>query len=103
VGQIDQLEQLVNRSSACSHLYIVARPEEIEIFPNGHVVVDTEKIWHVANQAADCGWILPHGLSGDKYVSGGGLEQGRHHPDGSRLSGAVRADEAEDVAVLNRK
>ena len=81
----------------------VAAGEEVEVLPDLHVVVDTEDVGHEAEDATDLVGVPGDRPAVDLGVAGRRLEQGRQHPQRRRLAGAVRADEAEDLARLDRE
>ena len=54
-----------------------------------------------ADLLAQRGRVAHHVEAGDPGAAGVGLQQGRQHAHGGRLPGAVRAEQAEDGALLD--
>src|SRR6185295_2178599 len=80
-----------------------APTEEVQVLPDLHVVVDPKGVGHVAEDATYCLGVPADRLARDLGVAARRLEQRRQHPEHRRLAGAVGADEAEDLALLDRQ
>ena len=81
----------------------VAPREEVEVLPDLHVVVDPEDVRHEAEDAPHLIGVPGDGPARDLRVSRRRPKQRREHPERRRLARAVRADEPEDLAVLDRR
>ena len=75
--------------------------EEIEVFPDAHVVVDAERVGHVADHASDGVGLRPDVEPVDARLSGRWLEQRREHAHRRGLARAVRTDEPEDLPLAD--
>jgi hypothetical protein len=75
--------------------------EELEVFAHGEAVVDAGVVGHVADAAAYLLRVERDVDPVDLHATGHRLEQRGHDPDGGGLAGAVGADEAEDLAVVD--
>ncbi len=77
--------------------------EEAEVLPDGEVVVEAEALAHVADAALDALRVLRDVDTEDEPRARGRREQAAQHADGRGLAGAVRAEEAEDLALGHRE
>ncbi len=98
VREVDQLEEVADHPLALGGAEAVAATEEVEVLPDLHVVVDPERVRHVAEDAPNRHRVPANRLAGDQRVARGGDEERRQHAQHRRLAGAVRADEPEDLA-----
>src|SRR6185436_20942474 len=73
--------------------------EELEVLPHGQVVVEGEPLGHVADALADVLRAEVAALARQPDLAAAGIEQAAQHLDGGRLAGAVRAEQAVDLAV----
>jgi len=80
----------------------VVRPaEEVQVFVNGEIFVETELLAHVAHSGPDAIGFLPGVVSQHDGPSCAGLQEAQEHADGCGLPGAVGAQEAEDLPPQN--
>ncbi len=103
VGQVDQLEDLLADLPPRRPLDAVGRGEELEVLDHLHVVVDAEEVGHVPDHAAD---LLRPGVdrvAADRRLAPRGVQERGEDPHRRRLAGAVGADEAVDVPLVERQ
>ena len=103
VREVDQLEQVADHAPPLGGSEAVAPTEEVQVLPDLHVVVHPEHVRHVAEDATNRLGVPAHRFAGDRGVARGRGEERREHPQHRRLAGAVRTDEAEDLALLDRQ
>ncbi len=99
VGEVHQLEQVADHPSPRGGRQAVAAREEVQVLPDLHVVVDPEDVRHEPEDAPDLVRVPCHGPAGDLRVAGRRLQEGRQDPERRGLAGAVRPDQAEDLAL----
>ena len=101
VRQSDEFEHVFDGAFALFGGDFVAGAKEVEVFGDFHVFVDAKEVGHVADEVAD-----GVGVAGDvvaEYLGAafaGGKEGGENAQCGG-LAGAVGADEAEEVALMD--
>ena len=98
----------VSRSSAVAPLELGAAhalqpPLEDEVLAPGRLAVDTRRLRHVPDRAAHRAGLGRDVVPGDGGAARVGLRQRGEDPDGGRLAGAVRAEQAEDLALGDRE
>jgi hypothetical protein len=71
---------------------------ELDQLTPGHQGVERGVLEGDADVAADLGRLAGHVESGHRRVAAGRPQEGHEHPHGRRLPGAVRAEEAVDLA-----
>ena len=98
VGQLGQLEGLVDPGCHGTAPELVQPGKELEILPGGEVGVEGHILGHVADERLDIE-IADRLLAGDGDGPLVGLEQAAHHLHGRRLAGAVRPEQAVDLAL----
>ena len=82
----------------------LVRPrEEIQVFADVDVGIGGEVVGHEAQAAADPVGIVDHGEAVDQGVAGGGQVQRGQDPHAGRLAGAVGADVAENLPLVDRE
>ena len=101
LAEIDQLEQVADHPAPTGRGQPIAAREEVEVLPDLHVVVDTERVRHEPEDAPDLVGVPGHGPAVDLGAPGVGTEQGREHPQRGRLAGAVGPDQPEDLALVD--
>ena len=101
VGQVDQLQQVADHLAPPGGRNAVAAGEEVEVLPDPHVVVDAERVGHVADGPAHRVRLAPDAVAADLRVARGGHEQRREHLERRGLARAVGPDEPEDLALLD--
>ncbi len=102
-AHVDQVELLLADLPPAGAVDAVGGGEEFEVLDDGHVVVHAEEVGHVADQPPDLLRMRVDALAADVGFAVVGLKQRGDHPHRGRLARAVRADESEDVAFLERK
>ena len=101
VAEVDEVEEVADHPPPPGRRDAVAAGEEVEVLPDLHVVVDPEHVRHEAEDATSRVGVPPDVDAGDLGVTGGRGQQGRQDPERGRLAGAVRADQAEDLAFAD--
>ena len=101
VREVDQLEQVADDAPPLGRTEAVAPTEEVQVLPDLHVVVDPERVRHVAEDAAHRLGVPADRFTGDPGIAGSRFEERREHPQHRRLARAVGADEPEDLARLD--
>ena len=101
VGEVDQLQEVADRPPSLRRRQPVAAPEEVQVLPDLHVVVDPEHVRHEPEDASDLVGVPRDRPAGDLGDTGRGLQERGEDPERRRLAGAVRPDEAEDLAGLD--
>ena len=101
VDQVELLEQLVRTASRLGRRQLVEQPEHPQVLAPGQVLVDGGVLPGQADDAAQLLGLADDVEAGDGRSARVGLEQRREDPDGRRLAGAVRAEQAEDRALLD--
>src|SRR5262245_1269915 len=74
---------------------------EFEILSDGQFVVEGESLRHVADVAACLHVVRPHRIAEQLRSSAGGRQKTGQHFHSGRLAGAVRAEEAENLATTD--
>ena len=103
VGEVHEFEQVADDPLPGGRGQAVAASEEVEVLPDPHVVVDPEHVRHEPEDAPDLGGVPGQRPTADLGLARGRLEQGREHPERSRLASPVGPDQAEDLALLDRR
>ena len=103
VCQVDQVEQVADHPPPAGGGNPIAAAEEVQVLPDLHVVVDAERIRHESRDAAHLVGVPRDRVAADLGLARVRLEQGREDAQGGRLSRAVRPDETEDLARLDRE
>ena len=101
--EIGELHHGVDDGVVASRRDLVRVGEELEVLAHGDALVDAGVIGHVADDLAHRLRIDGDVEPVDLDAAGHRLEQRRHDADRRRLAGAVRADEAEDLARATSK
>ena len=76
---------------------------ELEQLAPGLHRIEADLLERHADPAPHLGPVLDDVEAGDPRAAGGGRKQGAEHPHGGGLAGAVRAEEAEDLAGGDRQ
>ena len=100
-AQVHQFQQVVDHVHPFSMAKAVAAGIEVKVFPCLQPVVHAEKVRHVAHQAVHLLRVVHHIHTVERGRAGGGLEQRGKDAHRRRLSRAVRADEAVQLAVAD--
>ena len=100
LGQADQLEHLVyplvqGRAAQAVHL-----APEGQVFARREVFVQGDILRHHAEHSFDSHCLTAHRMPHDEGVAFIGAQQAREHRDGGGFAGAVRPQQAEDLARL---
>ena len=77
--------------------------EESQVFDHLEIVVERELLRHVADVLAHGFRFTANIVSGNLCAAGGGLQQAAEHANGGGLAGAVRPEEAKDLAFSDFK
>ena len=93
-GLIDPIGEFRTRKA-------IERTPERKIVPGGEVFVDRDLLWHHAEVHLDLLWLDPDIALINENPSTIGLEDPADHRDGRGFSGAVGAEETEDLAVVD--
>ena len=101
--QADQLEHVVDRLLALGRTDAVARREKVEVLGHLHVLVHAEKIRHVAEDAPYLVGLGHHVVSHHPGRAGRGRQEGGQDAQRGGFAGAVRADEPEQVPLVDRE
>ena len=100
-AEADELQHVVHRLLALRGRDLVTRAEEVEILGHLHVLVHAEEVGHVADDVAHGVGIAHDVVAEDECLSGGGREEGGEDAERGGLARAVRADEAEEIALVD--
>src|SRR5438034_9202497 len=76
---------------------------QLEVLARGQLVVERRVLEDEADAPADGSGVLRHIDAGDARFPGGRSQQSAEDADGGRLPRSVRPEEAEDLALLDRK
>ena len=90
-----------SRSRAVRAVQAVDPAEEAEVLAHREVVVEAEALAHVADLPLHALGVLRDVGADDDAGAGGGRQQAAQHPDRRGLAGPVRAEEAEDLALVH--
>ena len=99
--QAHQFQHVVHRFFPLRGRDFVARAEEIQVLGHLHVLIDAEKIGHVADDMAHGVGLAHHVVAEDSGGAGGGRQEGGQDAQGGGLARAVGADEAEQIALVD--
>jgi hypothetical protein len=101
VGEPELCEELVDAAAE----FVAAHPLDValehEVLAAGRLTVDARLLRHVPDGAPDDGGLADDVVPGHLRVAGVGPRERREHAHGGRLSCAVRAEEAEDLALAH--
>ena len=104
VGELGELEALDRPLGQLPGLGLADAVEpglQDELLARGHGVPGAAALGDVADLAAYPSWVSPQVRARDGRLSPVRDDQRREHPQGGGLAGAVRAEEAEDLAFLD--
>ena len=76
---------------------------EVQVLPDGELPVERVRLRDDADQLLGGRGVPDHVDAGDEGPSRRRDDPGREHPGRRRLPGAVRAQEAEDLALVDRE
>ena len=99
IDQLELLEQLVGALLRLGRGQLVQPAEQPEVLAAGQVLVDRGVLARQADDPPDRVRLADDVEAGDRGSAGIGLEEGRQDPDGGRLAGAVRPEQAQDGAL----
>jgi hypothetical protein len=102
-GEVDEVEQVADHPPPVRGRDAIAAPEEVEVLPDLHVVIDAERIRHEPEDAADLVGVPDHRVAADLGLAGARFQQRGQDPQRGRLPGAVGPHETEDLARLDRE
>src|SRR4029078_367092 len=74
---------------------------QVEVLAHGQFGIQRERLRHESNPPARVESACVNRLPEQRGTALGSVEQSGKHLHGGRLTGAVRADEAEDFALLD--
>ena len=101
VGDLAALQHLADPAAPLAPADALHVRDEVEVRGDRHVAVERDVLGQVADPAPHLERLLEHVEAGHP----GGPARGRHEagedPHGRRLAGAVRAEEADDLALLH--
>jgi hypothetical protein len=95
LGEVEALEQLGGAPLRLTLRQVVKAPDHDEVLGAGQVLVDRRKLAGEADARAQLGALLDHVHPGDLRAAAIRPQQGREDAHRGRLSGPVRAEEAE--------
>lgn len=101
VGELGELEGLQGTYRPALRLGLrdaVQPGLEHQLLPTGGLVPGAAALGHIADAAAYLARVLAQVGAGDGGLAPVRLDEGRQHPQGGGLAGAVRAEEPEDLA-----
>ena len=101
LGEAERLGELRHAGSRRGRFDTPQARVDVEVPPPGQGPVDDGVLEDDTACAARCERLGRHVEAGEAGASAGRDDGGREHPDRRRLAGAVRADEAEHLAVLD--
>ena len=99
--QPHQFQHVVDRLLPLRRRNLVAGAEEIQVFGHLHVLIDAEEVRHVADDVPHRVGLAHHVVAEDLRRAGRRGQERRQDAQRGRLAGAVRADEAEQVAFID--
>ena len=99
-AQADELEHVVDGLLALGRADAVTRGEKVEVLRDFHVFVHAEEIRHVAKDAPNLIRLADDVVAKDARGAGRGREKSREDAQRCSFAGAVRADEAKQVAAV---
>ena len=101
VAKPDELEQLVDPRAERRARHAVDAALQHEVLAPGRLPVDARVLRDVADRAADT-VRMPHDVfARDERAARVGLRQRRKRANGRRLAGAVRPEQAENLALAH--
>ncbi len=103
VGEPDALEEIVRASASLILPHALERRLEAEVVPPGQERIERGFLEGDTDQRAHLRPFLDHVVAPDAGRPGGRRQQRRQDVDGRGLAGAVRSEEAVDLAWCNRK
>src|ERR1051325_4760972 len=98
-ADVREVDRPLDALAALGAFQPVDGAEELEVLEHGEVAVERERLRDVADVAAHLLAFLFDVEAVDAGVAGGGDEEAAEDADERRLAGAVRAEEAEDLAA----
>ena len=75
--------------------------DEVEVLPDGEILVEAEALGHVADLALDRPRLVDDVVAEAGAAAAVGRQQAAQHADGRGLAAAVGAEEAADLAALD--
>ena len=100
-GQVDPLEQVVGAAPALGGGDALQGRLQADQLAAGHQRVERRFLQGDADRAPHRPRLLDHVVAGDRGAAAGRQQQRRQHPHRGRLAGAVGAEEAVDLALLD--
>src|SRR5207247_1385154 len=101
--QADPLEQLVRAPLLLRARHAVEGGLQVEVLAAGEELIERRLLESRADRGANLGTVPDHVITGDARPPGRGREERGEHVYCRRLAGAVRAQEAEDLARSDRE
>src|SRR5262249_20889769 len=103
LGGAEPAEAPVAAAPAPARRQMIELRMKLEILSNRQLVVERERLRHVADIAARLHVVRSHRRAEQLRRSAGGRQQTRQHFHGGRLAAAVRPEEAEYLAATDAK
>jgi hypothetical protein len=103
VGEAEALEQLVDTAVELGPADALEAPAEAQVLARGGLAVGAAALGDNAYQPPDRGGLGAHVVAGDARAARVGTGKRGGDPDRGRLAGAVRAEQAEHAALLDRE
>src|SRR5438445_52195 len=101
VGELEDLEQLVDPAPASVGLDGVDRPDVVQVRPDGHALVEAGDLGHEAHSRADRSGIVGGVDAVDLHHSTAGQQDSRHTAQCGRLPCTVAAEQDQALAFLD--
>ena len=101
VGQPDDVEHVLDALLADAARDVVEHGVELQVLIGREPVVERGVLEDHADRLPHAGRLGGDVVAGQLGPAAGRPEQGREHVDGRALAGAVRAEEAEDLALVD--
>ena len=98
--KIGEFQNAVNDGGTLVFGLPIGGREKVQILPNPNIVIQSERIGHVAEQGTHGERIFHHINAINLNAPGGRRDERRDHFDSCGFARAVRPDKAEDVAAV---
>jgi hypothetical protein len=101
IAQLEPLEQVDGAPADLADVHVVEPADEDEVLASGQVAVDRGELAGQPDDPAKRARVAHDVVAGHGGPATVGREEGRQDPDRGRLAGSVRAEQAEDRALLD--
>ena len=103
LGEAELLEQAVGLGLGGLGVHAEEAAVEVEVLPHVERAVEGVGLGHDADQPLGLGRVAHDVDAADEAPARGGDDPGGEHPGGGGLAGAVRSEQAEDLAPVDRR